>query len=144
KRCRMTKANRVLVKLQTTVALAAADPRANLRPLFDAAPQAGGFGLTSAPAWYLAELPDGGPSPWDAAHAQVADQLGVDESAVLFAEPDLAQHFIDADAGTGNGQAFAAAPPDCNKVQLQVDDHGRIKGPHDFWHLDDDYSQLGR
>ena len=43
-----------------------------------------------------AELPDTvGPNPWDVAYARVADQLGIDESGVLFAEPDLEQRFED-------------------------------------------------
>ena len=85
----MANSNRILVKLLPTPGLAAADPRANLRPLYEPPPQTAGFGISSAPAWYLADLPDGAETPWDLAHSQVADQLGVDESAVLFAEPDL-------------------------------------------------------
>src|SRR6202043_3780406 len=89
-------AQRFLVKLapQVPAALGVAAARANLRPLHDeAAPAALGapLGLAAAPAWYLADLSDGGPTAWDAAHAQIAGQLGIDESAVLYAEPDLAQ-----------------------------------------------------
>jgi len=40
-------------------------------------------------------IPEGGDNAWDAAHAQVADQLGVDESDVIFAEPDLQQQYPD-------------------------------------------------
>ena len=84
----MASSNRILVKLRPTVGLAAAVPRANLRPLHASAPQTQAFGLSSEPSWFLADLPDtGGPNPWDLAHARVADQLGIDESAVLFAEP---------------------------------------------------------
>ena len=83
--------NRVLVKLRPAAALGAAEARAGLRPLFDrplAGPE-GGFGLDAAPRWFVAELPDGAATAWDLAHARVADQLGVAESEVLYAEPDL-------------------------------------------------------
>ena len=135
----MPSSNRILVKLQPTVALAAADPRANLRPLHDEAPQRDGFGLASAPTWYLADLPDGGPTPWDLAHAQVADQLGIDEASVLFAEPDIQQSFND---GSDTGErALLAAQPDCTEVQ-QDGTHNKVVGPSDGWHLDDEFSQL--
>jgi hypothetical protein len=79
----MANTHRILVKLRPSAALAAAAPRANLRPLFEPAVTPAGLGLASAPAWHLADLPDGGPTPWDAAHARLADQLGVAESDVL-------------------------------------------------------------
>src|SRR5947208_17055350 len=87
--------NRLLVKLLPTVSLAAAEPRANLRPLFESAPQTAGFGIGAAPAWFLADMPEGAEPPWDLAHSHVASQLGIDHSAILFAEPDLAQSFPD-------------------------------------------------
>jgi len=103
----MSNSNRVLVKIRPTSALAAAGDRANLRPLFDTAPVAGSLGLTAAPAWYLADLPDGGPTPWDSAHTQVADQLGIDESDVLFAEPDLQQSYPDMNERNRGAGPFA-------------------------------------
>ncbi len=82
--------SRILVKLRPSNALRAAESRANLRPLYDAPPEATpAFGLDSAPQWFLADLPDGAASPWDLAHARVAEQLGVAESDVVFAEPDI-------------------------------------------------------
>ncbi|MDT7543433.1 MAG: hypothetical protein QOE33_3337 [Acidobacteriota bacterium] len=141
----MANPNRILVKLRPTVALAAAASRANLRPLYDTPSATEAFGLSSEPAWYLADLPDlpdGGQTPWDAAHAQVADQLGIDESAVVFAEPDLEQSFPDANETNHGGAAFAAAP-DCTAIP-QLDTSKRVKGPDQFaWHLRDDFSQLG-
>jgi hypothetical protein len=137
----MADTNRVLVKLMPTVALAAADPRANLRPLYDTPQPAAGFGLISEPAWHLADLPDGADTPWDLAHAQVADQLGIDESAVLFVEPDLAQSFTDNNESTTGG-AFAAAA-NCDQVPEQDDTHHKVKGPSFAWHLLDEFSQLG-
>src|SRR5947199_9618012 len=104
--------NRILVKLRPTVGLAAAAPRANLRPLHASAPQKQAFGLSSEPSWFLADLPDtGGPNPWDLAHARVADQLGIDESAVLFAGPELDQRFdngSESPATGGVGEADVA------------------------------------
>ena len=72
----MAKTYRVLIKLRPSVGLTAA-VRGNLRPLYETVTAAGSPGLTAEPAWYLAELPDGGPTAWDSAHARVADQLGV-------------------------------------------------------------------
>jgi subtilisin family serine protease len=139
--------NRVLVKLRpsSASALRAAESRASLRPLHDtptAQAQASVFGIDSAPQWFLADLPDGAASPWDAAHARVADQLGVAESDVLFAEPDLVHNVFqdtnEADTTTG----FAAA----DKCEADPQDfgHNKARSPDKFaWHLDDEYTQLG-
>src|SRR5687768_7838924 len=82
--------NRVLVKLRPSNALRAAESRSNLRPLYDTPqPAAGGFGIDSTPQWFLAELPEGAATPWDLAHARIAGQLGISESDVVFAEPDV-------------------------------------------------------
>jgi hypothetical protein len=119
--------NRILVKLRPSIGLAAADPKVNLRPLYDAAPRTNAFGIADAPAWDLAELPDtGGPNPWDLAHAQVADQLGVDESAVLFAEPDLVQSFNDGSEANASGLALAGAPDPCANEVRQDNTHNAI------------------
>src|SRR5262245_9281510 len=136
----MPDAVRVLIKLRPSVQLSAVDARTNLRPLYGTAPTNATFGLAGAPAWYLAELPDGGPTPWDAAHARLADQLGVDESDVVLAEPDLAQEVYDNPDGAPPGP-FAIGE-NCGPVG-QTDDGGRSKGPNTFaWHLGDDYTQL--
>ncbi|HWN08851.1 MAG TPA: S8 family serine peptidase [Pyrinomonadaceae bacterium] len=138
----MSNPNRLLVKLLPTVALAAADPRANLRPLYDSTPQTTTFGIGDAPKWFLADMPDGAATPWDLAHAQVAGQLGIDESAVLFAEPDLAQSFPDTNEKNPGGPPFAM-DADCNSIPGQDDTGGKKKGPDKFgWHLDDEFSQL--
>jgi subtilisin family serine protease len=136
----MSNSNRVLLKLRPTASLAAADPRANLRPLHDASAASAAFGITSEPAWFIADLPDGGPTPWDAAHAQVAAQLGIDESAIVFAEPDLPQSFPDTNERNPGGAPFAA-DADC-KPKEQTDGGKRVKGPDTAWHLRDDFSQL--
>ncbi|MEY2395918.1 MAG: hypothetical protein QOF94_2263, partial [Acidobacteriaceae bacterium] len=139
----MAKTNRIMVKLQPTVALAATDPRANLRPLHDEATPFAGFGLASGPQWYLAELPDSaGPNPWDLAHSQVADQLGIDESAIEFAEPDLPQSFDDGTELSEAGTPLAMAP-DCPSWALPQDgSHNKVTGPGFAWHLSDQYTQL--
>lgn len=136
--------NRILVKLLPTVGLAAANPQANLRPLYDSPQQTNAFGLGAAPAWFLADLPDGAATPWDLAHEQVAGQLGIDESAVLFAEPDLAQSFPDTNEKNIGASPFAV-DFDCNSIPGQDDTGGKVKGPDKFgWHLDDEFTQLRR
>ncbi len=133
--------NRLLVKLLPTVSLAAADPRTNLRPLFESAPQTAAFGIGAAPAWFIADVPDEAATPWDLAHAQVAGQLGIDESAVLFAEPDLPQSFVDTNEKNPGGGPFAL-DASCGSIPQQ-DNGGKIKGPDKFaWHLDDEFTQL--
>jgi hypothetical protein len=136
--------NRVLVKLRPTNALRAAESRANLRPLYDT-PQAmvGSFGLDSTPQWFLAELPDGAATPWDLAHARVAGQLGVNESDVIFAEPDII-HNVYRDANEEKiGEGFAVG--DKCIPNPQDGTHGKVPGPDQFaWHLGDDFTQLGK
>ena len=137
----MASSNRILVKLLPTVALGATEARANLRPLHDEiVPAVAALGLTS-PAWYLADLPDrAGSNPWDLAHSQVAGQLGVDESAVLFAEPDLPQSFLAGTPINAEARPFAAAP-DCTE-RAQDATHHKATGPGFAWHLGDQYTQL--
>lgn len=138
----MSKPNRLLVKLLPTVALAAADPRANIRPLFESSPQTTAFGIGAAPAWFMADMPDGADTPWDLAHSQVAGQLGIDESAILFAEPDLAQSYLDPNEMKIGGSPFAA-DSNCDSIPQQDDTGGKIKGPDkNAWHLDDEFTQL--
>ena len=136
--------NRVLVKLRPSNALKAAASRANLRPLYDTPPaQAAAFGLDSTPQWFLADLPDGAATPWDLAHARVADQLGVDESDVIFAEPDLIYRDVYPDTNEEPaGQPFAAGET-CDAI-AQDGTRGKPLGPDVFgWHLGNDYTQLG-
>lgn len=103
----MGNTNRILVKLRSSVALAAAAPRANLRLLCEPAAPSGVHGVAAAPAWYIASIPDGRPTPWDVSHARVADQLGIAASDVLFAEPDLPQSYAPADERSCPDQPFA-------------------------------------
>jgi hypothetical protein len=138
--------NRVLVKLMPMPALAAASSNVKLRPLSNQPATQNVFGMSTDPAWYVAELPDTvGPNPWDLAHARVADQLGVDESGVLFAEPDLDQVFVDQEFSTPppGGMGFGAAPNPCSAIPQDAGSH-KVPGPDGVyaWHLGDDYTQL--
>lgn len=136
----MVKTNRILIKLRPSVALAAAAPRANLRPLYEPVAPAGALGLAPAPAWYLADMPDGGPTAWDVAHARIADQLGVAESDVLYAEPDLPHRYPDSNERLRGNQPFAVGSDCANEGQNP--DGGRVTGPGFGWHLGDNFSQL--
>ena len=85
---------RILVKLRASAPLGAAAARANLRPVFDRPAAGGGFGVNGAAQWFIADVPDLAvapgtrANPWDFAHARVADQLGIAEDDLVFAEPD--------------------------------------------------------
>jgi hypothetical protein len=137
----MPRTDRLLVKLRGATALGATASRANLRPLHDEpAGPATPFGLDGAPRWFLADLP-GDASPWDLAHARVADQLGVAESDVLFAEPDLEQNSAPDENAPEPGASLAAAGETCLAI-VQDGGDGRAVGPRDGWHLDDAFSQL--
>lgn len=106
----MADTQRVLIKLRNPgVPLAAApNGRAKLEPLFDTSPQAAGFGLQDQPTWYVAHLEKPTQNPWDNAHAQISDQLGISDDDVLFAEPDLAQvNRAITTADLGQAEAFA-------------------------------------
>jgi subtilisin family serine protease len=133
--------NRILVKLRPSNALRAAESRANLRPLMDTPSAMAGFGLDAEPQWFIADMPEGAATPWDLAHAQVAGQLGVAESDVVFAEPDLV-HSIFTD-GTEDEAAAGFAVGDNCAANPQDGTRGKALGPDKFgWHLDDGFSQL--
>lgn len=139
----MDNSNRILVKLRPTTSIAAAESRANLRPLYDTPSTPENFGIASNAAWYIADLPDAEQTAWDSAHSRIAGQLGVAESDVLYAEPDLQQSiYPDANEEGTAGEAFAVGERcEANK---QETGGGRAKGPDVFaWHLGDDFSQLG-
>src|SRR5215218_1868385 len=119
----------------------AAAPQANLRPLHRSAPSDTRLRLESEPAWYVADLAVDAENPWDQAHVQVAAQLGIDDSAILFAEPDLV-HRIYRDANEFDPDHPFAAGDNC-VASLQDDAHGKAVGPDRFaWHLDDDFTEL--
>jgi subtilisin family serine protease len=133
--------NRILVKLRPSSALGAVASRVNLRPLYEGPAGAdGGFGVAAAAQWFLADLAEGARTPWDLAHARVADQLGLAESDVLFAEPDLI-HTIYDDPTVSTPKALLAVGGKCEDLD-QDGSNGKAVGPAAGWHLGDDFSQL--
>ncbi len=137
--------NRVLLKLRPSNALRAAESHVNLEPLYDTPQGMGrGFGIDSTPQWFIAELPDGAATPWDLAYSQIAGQLGIAQSDVVFAEPDLVHTIYQDPDASGAGQAFAVGA-DC-EANSQDNTHGKVTGPPDVfaWHLGDDFTQLGK
>jgi hypothetical protein len=137
----MADSQRILVKLRPGPALPAGAARGNLRPLYDDV-ALNRLAAAAAPSWHLADLADtGGPTAWDAAHNRIADQLGVSESDVLFAEPDLPQCYPDLNEANKGKQPFAFSG-DCH-ARPQQNTFNRVVGPSSFaWHLGDDYTQL--
>jgi hypothetical protein len=140
----MNSANRVLVKLRPSNALKASESRANLRPLYETPKaKAAILGLGAEPQWFLADLPEGADSPWDLAHARIAGQLGVSESDVVFAEPDLV-HAVFPDGNEDQPEQRMAVGENCF-ADPQSGKHGKAVGPDEFaWHLGEKYSQLGK
>lgn len=137
----MADPRRLLIKLRPSASLAAVPVSANLRPLFEGILPTAELGLTTAPAWFLADLSDGGPTPWDVAHTQVAAQLGLAPSDILFIEPDLAQG-IYRDVASRQTTQPLALDTDCSHPEPQTDAGGRVIVPGTAWHLGDDFSQL--
>jgi hypothetical protein len=115
-----------------------------LRPLSSQPVTQNAFGVSTDPAWYVAELPDAvGPNPWDLAHARVADQLGIEESAVLFVEPDLEQSFPDQEFSRPGGFGLGAAPDPCSPVGQDGNNNKAVGPPNVYaWHLEGQFSQL--
>ncbi len=138
----MDTTNRILVKLRPSASLGAAESRANLRPLYETRGPAAAFGAVSEPQWFLADLPEGAENPWDLAHARVGAQLGVAESDVVFAEPDLVRRDVYRDANeTEIGPGFAAGEKCANTDPDET--RGKPPAPKDFaWHLGDRYTEL--
>ena len=136
-------ANSIMVKLRPNFGLAAAASKVNLRPLYEGRRDRNVFGVSDAPAWYMADLPDTtGPNAWDLAHARVADQLGIDASAVLFAEPDLDQSFEERSENVEPAGAALALAGQAAQHIGQTDANGKKIGPSPGWHLEDAFSQL--
>src|SRR5215469_13959181 len=116
----MPSATRLLVKLQPGVQPKYARAHHELRPLH---PAEGHARPATNPVWYLVDLMDVDPNPWDAAHSllKFAPDIGVEDSSILCVEPDLMQRWL-----YRNVRAVGNPP----------------SGSHFAWHLDDDYSQL--
>jgi hypothetical protein len=90
--------------------------------------------------WFIADLPNDVATPWDLAHSRIAAELGVDESEVEFAEPDLIHHEFQDDGMVPGGLNRVGA----NCAQLpQNGSHGQAVGPgQGGWHLGTTFSQL--
>ena len=100
-----------------------------------------GFGLAATPQWFIAELPEGADMPWDLAHGRVADQLGVAESDVLFAEPDIIHDVYEDTNEERTADGFGATKIEC--VQNPQDaTRGKVTGSNEVWHIGDNFTQL--
>lgn len=141
---RISGTNTVLVKLRPSRALRAAESLVTLRPLYDT-PEAKSsiLGVGAEPQWFLADLPDGAATPWDLAQTELSRHLGVSESDVIFAEPDI-YHNVYLDVNERQvDQAFAVGE-NC-EASPQDGRNGKILVPDRFaWHLEDEYTQLAR
>ncbi len=132
----------LLVKLRPTSRLRAVGDRAGLEPLYpETFPGTEAFGLEARPQWFLARA-EGAETPWDQAHSRVAAQFGIDESDVMFVEPDLV-HRVYADAPPEGGEPGALAiGEDCDATP-QDGKNRKAVGPDEFaWHLGKSFTQL--
>ncbi len=134
--------DRILVRLRPSGALRAAGGPAQLEPLYDPPAAGSPLALSGEPQWYVARLEPDAASPWDLAHARVADRLGVAESDVLFAEPDLVHDIFVDDGDRPTGELFQVGEA-CDPVP-QEGTKGRPVGPIDGWHLRAQFSGLER
>ncbi len=133
----------VLAKIRTTDRLLGAAARVGVEPLRAAVPGRGPgrFALDGTPQWFAVQAePDA--SPWDQAHAHVAERLGIDRSDVLFVEPDLVHAIFHESSGPDGGDLLAVGA-DCGPVD-QDGSSGKPVGPGFAWHLERDFSQLAR
>ena len=136
--------NDLLVKLRPSGVNKVFGSRLPIRPLFEERPVAAlAFGASAEPEWFAVHVPDGAQTPWDLAHSRVADQLGVDESEIVFAEPDIV-HDIYKDESVDSRGGVLAATEDCDSKVDQDNRNGKKTGQGFAWHLGDAYSQLGR
>jgi hypothetical protein len=134
----MPSETRLLVKLRPEGTLRAIASRAPIEPLYESDAS---IAAVSEPRWFVAEVPDAAATPWDLAHNRVAAQLGVAESDVIFAEPDLIHDIYRDPHEHAAGRAFAIGG-DCSETP-QDGTHGKVPGPEAFgWHLDSQHSQL--
>ena len=135
----------LLVKIRPSNRLRLAESRVDLEPLYDSPSTSAreGFGIDSAPQWYLTRLIDGAETPWDQAHARIASQLGIDESDVLFAEPDLIQSVFLEKSEENTGSAEFGVGEDCVATS-QDGHHGKAKGEGFAWHLGHRFTELGK
>jgi subtilisin family serine protease len=131
----------LLAKLRATPRLGAAG-RTDLEPLRTEVQGARrkGFAFDGSPQWFRVQTePDA--SPWDQAHARVAGQLGIDESDVLFVEPDLVQTLYPDDTAADVSGGLGVGG-ECDPI-TQDGNHNKAVGQGFAWHLGANFSQLG-
>ncbi|MGD9752054.1 MAG: S8 family serine peptidase, partial [Acidimicrobiia bacterium] len=132
----------LLAKIRGTDALLAVAGRASVEPLRAAVRGVAqsDLALDGSPQWFRVRT-EPSASPWDQAHARVAAQLGIDESDVLFVEPDLVHSiYRDAEEDWAGGLALGA---DCRPIAQDAGSGKRI-GEGFAWHLNATHSQLSR
>lgn len=124
----------LLVKVRSGAAFAAAneDLLGKSEVILEVPPgSTGGMGLAADEhtTWHKV---DAGDSPWDRAHALMAQGFAANGGNVVAAEPDMVQQFPTDRAGK-------AAPCQNDPPSTKG---GLVTGPHFAWHLDDNYSGL--
>ena len=131
----------ILVKLRPSAS--ALQARSKLRPLRVTVPgSAPAFGIDTEPQWFIADVSNDAANPWDLAHTRLADQLGVADADVMFAEPDLV-HGAFPDDGDAPPGSTVVVGKDCEATGQNAE-NGQAVGPDKIaWHLDEEYSQLG-
>ena len=125
--------------------LRAAGVAFEIKPLFKTSGvgrTASQIGVTSGGdwEWHIArpKVSVDGASPWELAHAAVANRLGLSAETEMFVEPDLEQEWIYENPVARD--AMAAAADAC----VFNDQIGKLPGlpGHFAWHLSSDFSQL--
>ena len=135
------KVDRLLIKLRDVSAFAAADPRANLRPLYATTRPIGSLGLASGPSWYMADLAIASENPWDLAHQEVAAQLGIGCLGHSFRRARHSAHDLPGPRRHRHRRTVRRRGP----VRGELAGWGwrQGAGPDRFaWHLEDDFTQL--
>ncbi|HEX6124120.1 MAG TPA: S8 family serine peptidase [Pyrinomonadaceae bacterium] len=131
----------LLVKLRPSSVHKIFGSRLTIEPLFDRPPVSLPFGVSPESEWFSVRVPDGAETPWDLAHSRIADQLGVDESDIVFAEPDILHDIYKDDSEASTRTAFAA-DDDCHSKTDQDGRNGKAVEQGFAWHLGDAFSQL--
>jgi hypothetical protein len=132
---------RLLVKVRPSAIQRIAESKVNLEPLLVNRRSEPAFGISSEPQWFAVELPEPAETPWDLAHARVADQLGIDGSDLVFAEPDMV-HDIYLDNNEAPIDGFGVTD-NCSTATGQDGSHGKKIGEPPFpWHLSNQHTQL--
>ena len=135
---------RLLAKLRPSERLFGLAGRIDLEPVRPESPDGAGptrLGLDGQPQWFKVRT-EPAASPWDQAHARVADQLGIDEADVVFVEPDLQHGPLNRGLDDDTAGAMAIGE-DCRPIG-QDGAKGKATGDGFAWHLGRSHSRLGR